>query len=121
MNTLTLNPTRTRIPEKISFLTNVNKSALVSIALTVLFLSYFLIPHEGMFSLLYQLNIVFIIVIPAAAFLLSLMSLRQIAHTQQKGSILSYGALAVTSLYLIVALAIPFVLFGLYIVYAYLI
>jgi EamA domain-containing membrane protein RarD len=96
-----------------------NKYSLLSLGFAFLFILYFLIPHSGPLSALFSLSIVYLVLLPALAFLFAVLSLRQIARTQEKGSLLSYVALGVASLYFIVALAIPFVLIGYYLVYSY--
>ncbi|MBX4198350.1 hypothetical protein KW782_03390 [Candidatus Parcubacteria bacterium] len=52
------------------------------------------------------------------ALTLAVISLRQISKTQDRGRLASYIALSITTLYFMVALAIPVVLIGLYLLYS---
>ncbi|MES2437372.1 MAG: hypothetical protein V4519_05180 [Patescibacteria group bacterium] len=99
----------------------VNKAALVSISLTVLFLSYFLVPHVGVFSYIFDASLLFVILAPVVALFSAVVSLRQIHRSGDKGLTISYVALGITSLYFMVALAVPIVLIGTYLLYTYVI
>jgi hypothetical protein len=96
-----------------------NKYSLVSVALAVLFVLYFLVPHVGVLSSVLSFSMFFLVILPLIAFALSLVALRQIMRTHDRGIILSYIALGITSLYFMVALAVPVVIVGCYILYSY--
>ncbi len=98
---------------------NYNKYTFMSLVLVALFILYFFVPHVGVLNSVFNLSIVFVVFIPLAAFVLSLISVRQISQTHGKGMVLSYIALGVTSLYFMVALAVPVVIVGFYILYSY--
>lgn len=98
-----------------------NKYALLSTICVLLFISYFLIPHHGILSSVLQFDLLFIMFIPFAALILSVIGLRQITRTHDRGMIMSYITLGIMGFYFIVALAIPMVLLGLYILYTYLV
>lgn len=102
------------------FFGHFNKYALASIVFAILFISYFVLPHHGVLSSVLQYNVVFIVFIPLIALALSVISLRQIPVTHDRGITLSYITLGITGLYFTVALAVPFVLLGLYFIYSYL-
>lgn len=110
-----------KVASKPLFIHKYNKAALVSFLLALLFASYFVIPHDSFLYPLYKFSILFVVVLPALTFILSILSVRQIMTTHERGATLSYIALSMTSLYLIAGMAIPFVLIGLYIVYSYII
>jgi len=96
-----------------------NIYAITSALLSFLFILYFFIPRSGMLRYALSFSVLYIIFVPLFSFILSIFSLRQIARTRERGAVLSYCALAITSLYLMVALAIPVVLFCLYMIYTY--
>jgi hypothetical protein len=95
-----------------------NKYSILSLALAALFILYFIIPHSVLYPLL-SFNVFYILIVPAAALVLSVIAIRQIYGTQEKGIVLSYIALGITTLYFMVALAIPLVLIGLYLLYSF--
>jgi cytochrome bd-type quinol oxidase subunit 2 len=97
-----------------------NLNAFLSLVLAAIFILYFSLPHSGVFRGVFQLSVLYLIFIPAIAFVLSVVGLRQISRTHDRGIVFGVVALFVTSLYFIVALATPIVLLGLYIVYSYL-
>jgi hypothetical protein len=67
-----------------------NKAVVGSFALTLLFASYFVVPHVGFFRFLFRsYSVVFIIIIPVVAFALSLFSLFQLDKHLQKGRIMA--------------------------------
>jgi hypothetical protein len=93
----------------------------LSLALVALFVLYFFIPHGGAFRPVFGLSMLYIVILPIVAMVFSIKSLRQIAHTNDRGRVLSYIALGITTLYFMVALAIPLVLVGLYLIYSFVI
>jgi hypothetical protein len=97
-----------------------NLSAFLSLILASVFVLYFCLPHTGMMSSVFQLSIIYLVFVPLAAFVLSVIGLHQISYTHDRGTVFGVIALFVTSLYFIVALATPIVLLGFYIVYTYL-
>jgi EamA domain-containing membrane protein RarD len=100
-----------------------NKYAYASLALALLFVFYIFLPHPAPLKSLFSFTVFFILIVPISAFILSIMSIRHAARTKEaeKGTTLGYVALGVTSLYFMTALAIPVVLVGLYVLYAYVI
>ncbi|MBA3285365.1 MAG: hypothetical protein H0U27_09965 [Nitrosopumilus sp.] len=102
-------------------LSHYNKYAVLSMIFAALFISYFIIPHEGLFSAIFRFNVFFIVFVPFIALMFSIVSLRQISHNHDKGMTLSYVALGISGLYFMVALAIPVVLVGLYLIYTFVI
>jgi hypothetical protein len=64
---------------------------------------------------------VFAVICPALALVFSTMSLRRYVkmHQQVRGMVLAYISFSISSLYFVTALAMPFVLLGLYLVYVY--
>ena len=102
-----------------------NTTAIFSIVFAGLFMMYFLVPHVGILKQFFNLSFFYVLVAPLAAFILAVISMRQIlrsdvSHSSDGGLIMSVSALVVTSLYFIVALAIPLVLLCCYVVYTYL-
>ena len=102
-----------------SFWRSYNKYALLSVLMATLFVSYFFLQPIDALAPIFNYSIVFIVFVPIAAFVLSVISLKQIAHTHDKGATLGYAALGITSLYFMVSLAIPLVLLGMYLMYTY--
>ncbi|MDQ3014716.1 MAG: hypothetical protein M3Q73_02545 [bacterium] len=96
-----------------------NLYSFLSLALVALFILYFILPHTGVLAPLFDLNVVFILFVPAAALILSVMGIRQFSTNHNRGVVMSYIALGITTLYFMVALAIPLVLIGLYIIYTF--
>jgi hypothetical protein len=98
----------------------VNLFAILAGASVVLFVAYFIIPHSiSFFGPLFHWSIIFVVFMPLLAFASSVIAVRQISRTGEYGKTMSYVALSLTSLYFITGLAIPFVLVGCYILYAY--
>ena len=98
---------------------NYNKYALASFTFAALFISYFLVPHSGILSPVMNFSVFFVVFAPFIGLLLSVISIKQISRTHNKGMVLSYISLGITGVYFMVALAIPVVLIGLYFVYTY--
>jgi hypothetical protein len=98
---------------------NLNRGAIISFALTLIFLSFFVLPHTGILHIAFRFSVFFMLILPCLTFILSLLSIHHMLATGERGMALGYVALSVTALYLIVALAIPFVLMALYLVYTY--
>ncbi len=98
-----------------------NKYAVLSMIFAALFVAYFIIPHQGIVNLIFRFEVFFIVFVPFIALIFSIISLRQISHNHDKGMTLSYIALGISGLYFMVALAIPVVLLGLYLIYTYVI
>lgn len=127
MATIAIQPRSSKIASRVSsrainsvsIIKGFNKTAVLSVLLSVLFVSYFLVPHTGSIGSLYQFSILFVVIMPIVALASSLIAVHQISRTGDRGLMLSYVSLAITSLYFIVALAIPFVLIGSYLVYMY--
>jgi hypothetical protein len=100
-----------------------NLSSLASIALASLFIMYVILfavlPHTEFFRALIQLSVVFIIIVPIAAFILSLISLRQINEHGGGGATLSYVALSITLFYFVVGLSFGIIFLGLILLYTF--
>ena len=98
-----------------------NLSSVSSILLAFLFLSYFIVPHDGILFPVLRLNLLFLLVVPLCALACSIIALIQISKTNERGVVISYVALGISSLYFVTALAVPVVIAGLYFLYAYVI
>ncbi len=96
-----------------------NKFAIVSLLLASLFVLYFLLPHGGVFAPVFNLSVLYILIVPAVAMVTSVLAIRQMHQTHERGHMMTYFALGITTLYFMVALAIPLVLVGLYIIYSF--
>lgn len=94
-----------------------NNAALLSVFFASTFILYFFLPHIRSMGI----NMIFVVVVPLVAFVMSVVALRQIAHSHERGSVMSLAALSLVSLYFLTALAIPFVLVCIYIIYTYII
>jgi hypothetical protein len=118
MSTLTLKQKALSFPAVPASLKYYNKYSLLSLSLATLFVLYFIMPHGGVFHSVFSLSIFYILVLPFLTLILSVMAIRQIYRTNDRGIVLSYIALGITGLYFMVALAVPLVLIGLYIIYS---
>ncbi len=96
-----------------------NRYSLVGAGLLGIFLMYFFIPHVGVFDVIFSPSIFYLIIIPSISLVFALVALRQMKYGLQKGKTLSYVTLGITTLYFMVVLAIPFVLFLMYIMYTF--
>lgn len=96
-----------------------NPFAIIAAVSTLLFIAYFIVPHAGPLAQLFRLSILYVVVLPLISFAAAAIALRQLQITGERGVIVSYLSLALTSLYLIVGMAIPVVLLGLYLLYTY--
>jgi hypothetical protein len=98
-----------------------NYAGLLSFALSLVFILYLFFPSRSLFGPLAHFSLLFIMIIPVAAFCVALFSLRDTGKfgIVEKESLFGYASLGITSLYFITALAIPVVLIGFYILYAY--
>jgi hypothetical protein len=121
MATITLKQQTLTLPAIPVALKQYNKYSLLSLSLALIFILYFIIPHGGILQPLLGFSVFYILVVPALALVLSVIAIRQIYKTQARGITLSYIALSITTLYFMVALAIPLVLLGLYIIYSFII
>src|SRR4051812_17506107 len=100
--------------------------AIMSSVCTLLFLAFIVMYQTSTFNAMpVQTKALwsglFIIITPAIALVLSVISLRRYvkSHTQVRGMVLAYVAFVINALYFLTALAMPLVLLGFYIVYVY--
>jgi hypothetical protein len=95
--------------------------SILSFSFALLFIAYLIVPRIGILNSVHHLGVslVFVILMPIASFILALYSLRHHQVFQNRELIMSYSALAITSLYFITILAIPVVLIGYYFLYSY--
>ncbi len=119
--TLTLKQRAITLPALPAALKYYNKYSIASLSLATLFVFYFILPHGGVLHPLFSLSVFYILILPMMSLALSVMAIRQIYRTNDRGIILSYIALGVTTLYFMVALAVPLVLIGLYLLYSFVI
>jgi hypothetical protein len=121
MATLTLKQRTLALPAAAVALKQYNKYAISSLILAIIFLSYFIIPHVGVLSSVFNFSVFYVLVVPALALVLAVLGIRQIKmnKTHDRGIALSYVALGITTFYFMIALAIPLVLLGLYIIYSF--
>lgn len=96
-----------------------NKLSILSFAISLSFVVYFLAIATNLllFHTTLRFTLVFLFVAPLAALTLSLISLRQIQETRERGATLSYVALSIAAFYFTIALSIGFVLIAFYLLY----
>jgi hypothetical protein len=97
----------------------VNKYIAASTIFIALFLAYLVVPHVGTIRSVFHLSVFYVIVCPIAAFIFAILGVHQIYKTGERGLLAAYITLAISTLYLVVGMAIPVVLVGFYILYAY--
>jgi hypothetical protein len=119
MTTLTLKQNTFNPQAALAPLKQYNKYSLMSIVLAALFILYFFLPHGGALQPVFGMSVLYVLFVPIAALVTSIIAVRQISHSHDKGLIMSYITLSITTLYFMVALAIPVVLIGLYLLYSY--
>ncbi len=113
---------RAHTPEAIAVESErMSKASIASMALVMCFVLYFLVPHVGMAATIFRFNMMYIVVVPFVTFLLSTYAVYHARLHHERGIALGYLALSITTVYFIVALAIPLVLIGLYIIYSFLV
>ncbi|HEY1036969.1 MAG TPA: hypothetical protein VGE62_00115 [Candidatus Paceibacterota bacterium] len=111
MSTITITQTRGRTrakagAESLQLFNNFNKLSLLSFGLAALFVGYFLLAVTGLFDFSSRTLIFFAGIVPAMITVSSLISLKQLAGSAEKGrgiSLLSIGLMAV---YLLSGIAI---------------
>jgi len=72
---------------------------MASFSLTLLFISYFVLPHIGILHTFYRLNVVFILIVPLMALGLSILSLTQMNHMDDRSLIYPLVTLGITFFY----------------------